>query len=173
MIQLIKKYVYLAVFLILIGLSFIFNYETGKIVGENFVMFTVDMFKVLPCAFILIGLFEVWVKRETVEKHLGKDAGFKSHIWAILLSSTIVGGIIVAFPVAYTLQRKGARLAVIFTYLGAAAICRIPMAVFESSFLGIKFTVVRILTSIPLVIISSVLIGKYLEKKEFRLQEGK
>ncbi len=39
-----------------------------------------------------MGLFEVWVKRETVEKHLGEGSGFKGHLWAIVLASTMGGG---------------------------------------------------------------------------------
>ena len=131
------------------------------------------MLKVLPCAFILIGLFEVWIKRETVEKHFGQEAGIRGHIWAVLLAGTIVGGLYVAFPFAYSLHSKGARLSVIFTYLGASAICRIPMAIFEVSFMGIKFTAIRLLVSLPLVIITSILLGDYLVKRGYRPMEGK
>ena len=46
--------------------SFAFNYEKGIQVGQNFLTFAWDMIKLLPPAFILIGLFEVWVKRETM-----------------------------------------------------------------------------------------------------------
>jgi uncharacterized membrane protein YraQ (UPF0718 family) len=67
--------------------------------------------------------------------------------------------------VAFSLYKKNARLSVIFTYLGAA-ICRIPMTVFEASFLGIKFTLIRLLTSIPLIIISSIFLENYLKNRE-------
>ncbi|MFW5879901.1 MAG: permease [bacterium] len=93
----------------------------------------------LPPVFILIGLFEVWVKKETIEKHLGKDAGFKSYIYMILLASTMVGGIIVALPVAISLFHKGAKASAIYTFIFASAICRIPMTFFEASFMGLKF----------------------------------
>ncbi len=131
------------------------------------------MLKILPVAFILIGLFEVWVKRETIEKHFGEKSGVRGYIWAILLSSMTVGGLYVAFPVAYSLYSKGAKLSVIFTYLGAAAICRIPMAIFEASFLGIKFTAIRWLVSIPLVIIASMLLGNYLTRRNYKIMAGK
>jgi len=157
--------------LFLIG-SFIFGFNPGKEIGYNFITFSVDMLKILPCAFILIGLFEVWVKRETVEKHLGEESGIKGYIWALLLASTTVGGLYVAFPVAYSLYRKGAKLAVIFTYIGASAICRVPMTIFEASFMGIKFTLVRLFVSLPLVVITSMLLGDYLTKRRYRIMEG-
>lgn len=160
-------------YIVFILSSYIIGFDPGRQIGRNLITFSIDMLKVLPCAFILIGLFEVWVKKETVEKHFGEESGIKGHIWAILLAGTTVGGLYVAFPVAYSLFSKGARLSVIFTYIGASAICRIPMTIFEASFLGIKFTAIRLFVSLPLVIISSVLLGDYLNKRNYKIMEGK
>ena len=127
-----------AIYFVFIISSFVIGFKPGKQIGHNFTTFSIEMLKILPCAFILIGLFEVWVKKESVEKHLGKGSGGIGYIWVILLAGTTVGGLYVAFPVAYSLFKKGAKLSVIFTYIGASAICRIPMTIFESSFMGIK-----------------------------------
>jgi uncharacterized membrane protein YraQ (UPF0718 family) len=162
----------LSCYFIFIVLSFALGFSPGKAIGYNLFSFSLDMLKVLPCAFILIGLFEVWVKRETVEKHFGEEAGIKGYIWAVLLAGTIVGPLYVALPLAYSLHRKGARLGVIFTYIGASAICRIPMAIFEISFLGLKFTAIRFLVSVPLVILSSKILGEYLAKGGYQISDG-
>ncbi len=130
------------------------------------------MLKILPCAFILIGLFEVWVKKEVIEKHLGEESGIKGYAWVILLAGTVAGGLLVAFPVAYSLYNKGAKLSIVFTYIGAG-ICRVPMALFEISFMGVKFTTIRLLISLPLVIITSILLGDYLTKRNYKMVEGK
>ena len=158
---------------VFLAVSWITGFGPGKEIGNNFASFSVDMLKILPCAFILIGLFEVWVKGETVEKHLGKGSGARGYLWAILLAGTTVGGLYIAFPVAYSLYSKGAKLSVIFTYIGACAICRIPMTMFEASFLGIKFTLIRLLVSLPLVIVTALLLGNYLAKRDYRIEEGK
>jgi len=160
-------------FAIFITLSWILGFGSGIEISHNFASFSLDMLKVLPCAFILIGLFEIWVKRETVEKHFGKKSGFRGYLWGILLASTTVGGLYVAFPVAYSLYSKGAKISVIFTYIGASAICRVPMTIFEASFLGVKFTAIRLLVAIPLVVITSMLLGDYLRKRNYRITEGK
>ena len=160
-------------YIIFLIVSFVLGFNPGKEIGYNFASFSVDMLKILPCAFILIGLFEVWVKRETVEKHFGEKSGIRGYIWAVLLAGTTVGGLYVAFPVAYSLYSKGAKLSVIFTYLGASAICRVPMTIFEASFLGIKFTAIRLLVSLPLVIVASILLGDYLTKRNYKIMEGK
>ena len=167
------KLIFISGYFVFIILSFLFGYGNGKVIGNNFINFTIDMLRVLPCAFILIGLFEVWVKKETIEKHLGKESGFMCYVWAILLAGTTVGGLYVSFPVAYSLHNKGAKLSFIFTYIGASAICRIPMTIFEASFMGIKFTIIRLFVSLPLVIISSIILAKYLENKGYRIAKDK
>lgn len=168
----IKALAIIIYFVFIIG-SFVIGFKPGKQIGHNFITFSMEMLKILPCAFILIGLFEVWVKKESIEKHLGKGSGMLGYIWVIILAGTTVGGLYVAFPVAYSLFKKGAKLAVIFTYIGASAICRIPMTIFESSFMGIKFSLIRLIVSVPLVILSSIWLGNYLEKKNYRIMEGK
>jgi len=167
------KILLLASYFIFLVVSWFLGFNPGQQIGQNFTIFSVDMLKILPGAFILVGLFEVWVKRETVERHLGEGSGFRSYLWMILLASTTVGGLYLAFPVAYALYSKGARLSVIFAYLGAAAICRLPMAIFEASFLGIKFTIIRWLVSLPLVIATSILLGNYLTRRGYKIEAGK
>lgn len=170
--DMIFKIVIFVLYGIFLGYSFSSEYEPGIIMGNTFFHFISDLVIIMPCVFILLGLFEVWVKRETVEKHLGENSNFLSYIWVILLAGTSVGGLYLAFPVAYTLYKKGAKLSVIFTYIGSSAVCRIPMTVFEASFMGLKFTLIRLIVSIPLIIISSLLLEKYLIHINFEMKEG-
>ena len=166
------KIVCLAAYVVFLIVSWTIGFEPGEEIGANLGNFALEMLKVLPCAFILIGLFEVWVRKETVERHLGEESGIMGYLWAILLAGTTVGGLYVAFPVAYSLYSKGAKLSVIFTYMGAAAIGRVPMAIFEASFLGIKFTAIRLLVSLPLVLVTSKLLGDYLSKRGPVVRKG-
>jgi uncharacterized membrane protein YraQ (UPF0718 family) len=162
-----------SVYILFLLASFVYGFNPGKEIGRNFLSFSVDMLKLLPCAFILIGLFEVWVKRETVEKHFGEESGIKGYIWALLLGGTTVGGLYVSFPIAYSLYGKGAKLSIILTYIGASGICRVPMAIFEASFMGIKFTIIRLMVSIPLVILSSIALDDYLTKRSYKIRKAK
>ena len=63
------NYIFIGAYFLFIAGSFVFEIEPGKKIGNDFFLFLINMLKILPCAFILIGLFEVWVKKETVEKH--------------------------------------------------------------------------------------------------------
>jgi len=152
-------------FLIFLGTSYYIDYSPGISIGRNFFDFVKSMLAILPIAFILIGLFEVWVDRKTVEKYFGNASGFKGYLWAIILSSTTVGGAYVAFPVAHALYKKGGKLSIVLTYVGSAALTRIPMTIFEATFLGLKFSVIRLLVSIPLVIFSSILVSSFFKNK--------
>ena len=159
-------------YFLFVMLSLILDFSPGKKIGQNFFFFSLPMIKILPCVFILIGLFQVWVKREWIERQMGVGSGLKSYLWAILLAGTMVGGLYVSFPIAYSLASKGAKYGVIFAFIGASAICRVPMAIFEASFLGLKFTSIRLLVSIPLVVIASEILGKYLEKSKYQIMPG-
>ncbi|WP_408956152.1 permease [Natroniella sp. ANB-PHB2] len=165
----VRRYWFVMIFIIFIVISFGFDYQVGTGIYNNFVDFAITMVKFVPLVFLLIGLFEVWVDRETIESYLGDQSGALAFLWAILLAETAVGGLYVAFPVAHSLYNKGARLAIIFTYIGAAAVVRVPMTLFEASFLGAKFSLIRILVSMPLVILSSIALERYLQKENYEI----
>ena len=154
-----------------VAVSFAGGYGVGKDMGRTFAWTLLEMLKLLPCAFILIAMFDVWVKRETVERHFGKGSGLRGYLWGILLAGMSVGGMYVAFPVAYSLFRKGAKLSVIFAYVGFAGVCRIPMTTFEASFMGGLFTGVRLGVSIPLVTFCAVIMGRVLERRGYQITE--
>lgn len=171
-----KKIIIFSIFVLyfsFIIISFFLNFSIGKSIGTNFLKYAYDMLKLFPFAFILIGLFEVWIKKETVEKHLGERSGSMGFFWAILLGGTTFGPLLVALPIAYSLFKKGAKLSIVFTYIGAASVCRIPMTVFEASYMGVKFTIIRYAVSIPLIILFSVILGRYLSKKNYQIKGEK
>ncbi len=150
--------------------SFWSDYEPGRKMGVTFGSTGLTMLGLLPCAFILIGLFDVWAKRETIEKHLGQDSGLRGYAWSLVLAGMTVGGLYVAIPIACALANKGARVSVILAYVGFAGVCRIPMVLFEASFMGWKFTAVRMAVSIPLVMVTSQVFGMILERRGYRLE---
>ncbi len=157
-----KVITFLFLYTSFIILSLIMKYEPGRRIAYNFQFFALDMFKLFPPAFILVGLFMVWIDRKAVEHYFGEASGVKGYIGAILLSCTTLYPFVVVLPMAASLYKKGAKLSIVLTYLGATAICRIPMTIFEASFIGIGFSVVRYIVSLPLIVISSILIERIL-----------
>jgi len=164
-----KKQVYytlIGLYGVFLVYSWQFDFTLGKIIGRNFFDFLFSMITILPVSFILIGLFEVWINRETVEKHFGHASGYRGYLWAIILSGTTVGGAYVAFPVGHALYQKGARLSIVLTYIGSAALTRIPMTIFEATFLGPKFALLRLGVSLPLVVLAAMVLGRLFDHKK-------
>lgn len=164
-----KNYGYFIIFITFSLISKLVNFELGSNMFDNFLVFAKDMILILPPAFILIGLFDVWAKRETIEKHFGNTNNPMRFAWSILLASTTVGGTFVAFPLANALYHKGAKYSSILTYVTSASLFMIPMTIMEASMLGIKFTLIRLIASLPFLIGGSILLGRYLEKISYKL----
>ncbi|MBU4541347.1 MAG: permease [Firmicutes bacterium] len=101
------------------------------------------MMAVLPPIFILIGLLDVWVKKETMVKYMGKDSGIIGILLGFFLGSAAAGPLYGAFPVAAVFLNKGSRLANVWIIVGAWASMKIPLLLFEVSSMGIKFTLIR------------------------------
>ncbi len=162
-------YAIFILFMLFLFVSQLIDFEQGKVITDNFIIFARDMLLILPPAFIIIGLFEIWISREKIEKSFGATSGFKKYIYAILLAATTVGGTFVAFPVGNSLYHKGADYSSIFTYITAASLVMIPMSIMEASIIGLEFTLLRIGLSLPLVIISSILLNKLFVSLEYKL----
>ena len=157
------------IFILFILISQFIEFKMGKVITDNFLIFAKDMLLILPPAFIIIGLFEVWISREKIENSFGSASGFKRHIYAILLAATTVGGTFVAFPVANSLYHKGADYSSIFTYITSASLVMIPMSIMEASIIGLEFTILRIGLSLPLVVLSSIWLNKLFVRLKYEL----
>jgi len=167
-----KNYAWIILFVIFSIGSYFMGFKPGLVVYSNFNEFFIEMISFIPLLFILIGLFDVWFPKEMLEKHIGQESGVKGIFLVILLAMLQAGPLYGAFPVAYILYKKGASVKNIFIYLGAFSSMKIPMLGIEMGYLGIKFTILRTLISLPLFI----LIGYIMEKfvgKNFEVKEAK
>lgn len=125
-----------------------------------------EMLSVLPPIFILLGLLDVWVQKETMIKFMGEKSGFKGAIITFLLGSVAAGPLYAAFPVAGILLKKGSKLSNVFIFIGAWSTTKVPLLLFEASSMGWKFTVVRLLTNIIGIVIIAFIIERLLDHKE-------
>ena len=166
-----KKYIFPLAFLILVGLSYLFDFSAGVKLGLNFWMFFKEMILFLPLMFILIGLFDVWVPRERIEKHIGKESGWKGTGIVMLLATLQAGPLYGTFPFAYILWKKGCSIRNIFIYLGTFSAIKIPMITFEIGFLGLKFSLLRTLITLPVFILIGYLMEWHLKDKSFEVKQ--
>lgn len=134
-----------------------------------------EMALVIPPVFVLLGLLDIWVPRETMVKYMGEESGIIGVALAIFLGSAAAGPLYGAFPVAAVLMRKGAKLSNVLIFIGAWSTTKIPMFVFEMSALGTKFAVTRLLVDIPGIIVIGYVLNMLVsaEEKEFLYQAVK
>jgi uncharacterized membrane protein YraQ (UPF0718 family) len=152
--------------------SFVFDFGAGKtIFKDHFFSFFKEMIVFLPFMFILIGLGDVWISKEKIEKHIGNSSGIKGIILVILLSMAQAGPLYGAFPVTYLLWKKGASIRNIFIYIGAFCTIKIPMMTFEIGFLGWKISLLRTLISLPVIVLIAIIMEKYFKNKKFEIHD--
>ncbi len=174
--EVIKKnrvnFIIIVAFAVFTAVSFIVDFSAGEtIFREQFSSFFMEMILFLPVMFILIGLGDVWINREKAERHIGKDSGFKGMMLVILLSMAQAGPLYGAFPVTYLLWKKGASIRNIFIYIGAFCTIKIPMLTFEIGFLGWKFSLLRTLFTLPVIILIAVVMERVLRDRTFEVKQ--
>ncbi len=132
----------------------IWNPDVALAAGRSSRDFLLEIAGILPPVLILLGLFDAWVPRKLVEDHIGPDSGLKGAFLSIMLGSLAAGPLFAAFPVALSLQKKGARIGNIAIFLGAWAAIKVPMILLEASYLGLRFSLLRTGLSIVGILIS-------------------
>lgn len=165
------EYIFIMLFGLLLAVSGVFHFSFVSPIARNFRMFFAEMAAFLPLMFILIGIIDVWFPKEKVERHIGKGSGFKGAFWMILLATFQAGPLYGAFPVTYLLWKKGCSVRNIFIYLGAFSTMKLPMLTFEIGFLGLKFSLLRTLFTLPVFIGISFIMEKYLREKQFEVKQ--
>lgn len=149
----IKEYIWVILFLLFTIISYFIGFQPGMKIYSNFSVSFMEMILFIPLLFIIIGLFDVWVPKKVIEANIGKSSGIKGIFFVIMLAMLQAGPLYGAFPVAYILYKKGASVRNIFIYLGAFSSLKIPMLGLEIGYLGLEFTLIRTLVSLPLFIL--------------------
>jgi len=152
----------------LIAYVFVFFYSPSKfnVALEGFWMYLREMIEILPAIFIITGLIDVWISRETILKFFGSKAGIKGKMVSVLIGSVSAGPIYAAFPITHSLLKKGASLSNVVVMLSAWAVIKIPMLIVESKFLGIEFMGARYILTLPGILLIGLLTEKFVDKNE-------
>lgn len=144
----------------------VFMPELGPKVGTSILEQGKTMLLVLPPIFLLLGLLDVWVPRETLMRFMGPGSGLKGLVLSFALGSAAAGPLYGAFPVAAVLMRKGASFSNILIFIGAWSTTKIPMLFFEMNFLGARFALARLAIDIPGIIIIALAIKAIVPRAE-------
>ena len=127
---------------------------------------TVEMLSVIPPIFILLGLLDVWVQRETMIKLMGEKSGILGILIAFFLGSAAAGPLYAAFPIAGVLLKKGSKFSNVLIFIGAWSTTKIPMLLFEATSMGWKFMMTRFVINIPGIILIAYVTERLINEKE-------
>lgn len=127
---------------------------------------TKEMLGLIPPVFVLMGLLDAWVPKETFIRYMGEASGLKGVLTALILGSAAAGPLYIAFPIAILLIKKKAKLAYVFFFLGVWSTTKIPLLLYEISYMGARFTAIQIAVCIPLFFLFSLIIEKTLSKED-------
>lgn len=162
----IKRYKFFIILAVINAAIIVLNSTVGLKSVEITMNNALEMLSVLPPIFILLGLLDVWVKRETMIKYMGEYSGILGVLIAFFLGSAAAGPLYAAFPVAVVLLKKGSKLSNVLIMIGAWSTTKIPLLLFEASSMGIKFTVVRFILDIFGIAVIAITTEKLLSKKD-------
>ncbi len=166
-----KKFFSARNILILLALTNILVYffapAKALLILSNARTYLLEMLSVMPPILVLIGLFQVWVPRQTVERAMGSKSGLKGIMMAILVGTAAMGPLYAAFPLGVSLLEKGASLFNVAVFLCVWASVKIPMIFFEIKFLGPDFAGLRLALTLPSIILISFLLKTILKRRSF------
>ena len=164
--KLFKRYLPFIIAAVVVTLLTIIKPEIGlKALGVSG-QSLLQMLLVIPPIFVLLGLLDVWVPRETMVKYMGEGSGLKGIVLAFVLGSAAAGPLYGAFPVAAIFMKKGAKFSNVLIFLGAWSTTKIPMLIFEITALGAQFALTRLFVDIPGIILIAFTLAKLMPKAE-------
>lgn len=130
--------------------------------GKNFLNF---IFMIIP-VFVCIGLMDIWIKQETMVRIMGKQSGLLGIVTSLLLGMVTAVPLYALLPVAGILLKKRCRIANVILFICSSASIRIPLLLFEIASLGMKFTLIRLLLNIIVVIVIALFTEFLLTEKD-------
>lgn len=162
----IKPYLLFIIVIIIDLIIRLDNADLGTLILQNTYKNFFEMFSIIPPIFLLLGLFDVWVPRETIIRYMGEKSGITGIILGILLGSAAAGPLYAAFPVAVVMMKKGAKFSNILIFLGAWSTMKIPQILFEMSTLGMDFAITRWVVDVVGIIVMAMIIERLISPEE-------
>ncbi len=128
-----------------------------------------EMALVIPPVFILLGLLDVWVPRETMIRFMGESSGIKGALLAVLLGTAAAGPLYAAFPLAGVMMKKGAKFMNVVLFVGAWSTTKAPLVTFEVASMGPLFALTRLAMSVIGITLIALATQKLMKKEEIDL----
>lgn len=160
------RYKWVMIALVVDVAIYLWNPELGTRIAMQTKNGFLEMLSFIPPVFIILGLLDTWVPRETVISHLGPRSGMKGLALSIFLGAAAAGPLYGAFPVSAVMMKKGAGFLNVMIFIGAWSTLKIPMFLFETQFLGLAFSVTRWICSLVGIVLIAFVIDRLQSEEE-------
>jgi len=160
-----RLYLFLLIVLLIVVIGNLIYPEKGKHFLPIVFRYGWQIFLIMPPILILMGLMQVWIPREWIQKYIGSQSGVKGKIVCILFGTLPTGPMYVFLPLASGLLKKGASVSNILILLGIMSSEKIPQILVEINFLGLRFALTRFVLTVIAVVIMGEMIEKLVAKK--------
>lgn len=162
----IGRYKWVLLFLLADCVVFLWNPVLGLQIAVQTRNGFLEMLSFIPPIFIILGLLDTWVPRQTVIQHLGPGSGIKGLILTVTLGAAAAGPLYGAFPVAAVMMKKGVSFFNVMVFISAWATLKIPMLFFETQYLGALFSFTRWVCSLVGILLISYTINRLIPEAE-------
>ena len=105
---------------------------------------------VVLVAFLLAGMIEALIPEAFVRHWLATEAGLRGVFFGTLGGAILAMGPYASFPIIASVNNAGAGLGTVIALITAWALFGLNKMPFEIGFFGLRFTVIRIVLSLPL-----------------------
>jgi uncharacterized membrane protein YraQ (UPF0718 family) len=113
-------------------------------------------------ALILAGMLQVLVPQEVVQRHLGREAGFRSILIASAAGVLTPGGPMVTVPFLVALANSGAAMGPLVAYMTSWSLFGMQRIIaWEAPLMGWRFVIVRVLPSLAFPVLAGWLVKTF------------
>ncbi len=110
----------------------------------------ISIIPLLIFAFIIAGMIPLLIPKEFLAKWVGRESGLRGVFIGSIAGGLSPGGPFVSLPIAAGLFNAGASVGTMVAYLTGWSLWGFTRIILEVGFLGWKFTVIRVISSLIL-----------------------
>jgi uncharacterized membrane protein YraQ (UPF0718 family) len=97
---------------------------------------------------------------------MGEGSGLKGVVLSFIIGSAAAGPLYGAFPVAAVFMKKGVKFSNLMVFIGAWSTTKIPMLMFETASLGLKFMLTRLAVDIVGILLIAQALSRLMPAKQ-------
>ncbi|MCF8024074.1 MAG: permease [Desulfobacteraceae bacterium] len=135
----------------------------------------IEVVPLLMAAFVLAGMIQAVVSKETINKWLGKEAGIKGIMLGGVAGALLPGGPYLFYPIAASFLLSGAEIGTTLTFVVAKNLWSVSRLPLEVALLGPRVTIIRFIVTLifPIIVgvLGNIFFSGYVDKVRDQIRE--